>query len=149
MTTELLKDCLEGLRDIDALELEGALDFFDHVSLAAGEELWSIGDRKKYVGFILKGKIVVKKPLDDSKQHVVLGVYGAGSIVGELSLLSDAPNALSAKALEPTDLVVIEDHKFVELLTRKPQVGLSLLKQLYFCTAKRLDKSYERMTSLF
>jgi CRP-like cAMP-binding protein len=62
---------------------------------------------------------------------------------------SDKPNSLSAQALIPTDLIVIEDHRFMELLTRKPQVGLGLLKQLYFCTAKRLDKSYERITSMF
>lgn len=149
MNVELLKEHIGAFKDFDAVELEEAMIFFDQVALAPGAELWTYGDGKKHAGFILNGKIVVRKQLNDSKQHVILGVYGPGSIIGELSLLSERPPTLSAKALEHTDLVIIENHRFMELLERKPRLGLSLIRQLYICTAKRLDKSYDRITSMF
>ena len=149
MNVELLKEQIGAFKDFDAVELEEAMIFFDQVALAPGAELWTYGDGKKHAGFILNGKIVVRKQLNDSKQHVILGVYGPGSIIGELSLLSERPPTLSAKALEHTDLVIIENHRFMELLERKPRLGLSLIRQLYICTAKRLDKSYDRITSMF
>jgi len=149
MNAELLKENIGAFKDFDAVELEDVMIFFDQVSLAPGAELWTYGDGKKHAGFILNGKIVVRKQLNDSKQHVVLGVYGAGSIIGELSLLSERPPMLSAKALEHTELLIIENHRFMELLERRPQLGLSLIKHLYMCTAKRLDKSYDRITSMF
>ena len=149
MTAQLLKESIGAFKDFDHIELEEAMSFFDQVSLAPGSELWTYGDSKKYAGFILSGKIIVKKRISDSKQHVILGVYGAGAIIGELSLLSEKPPTISAKVLEPTDLIVIENHRFMELLERKPLFGLSLIKELYKCTAERLDKSYDRITSMF
>jgi CRP-like cAMP-binding protein len=149
MSTKLLKDNIGVFNNFESNELEEAIDYFNLVSLAPGEELWANGDSRRFAGFILNGKIVVKKLLNDSKQHIILGVYGAGSIVGELTLLNDMPTSLSAKALEATNLIVIEKHKFMELLEQKPNLGLSLLKQLYVCTARRLDKSYERISSIF
>jgi len=149
MTSDILKQSFPCFRDLPPDELSGVMHFFDFVSLTPGDELWVNDDNKSYVGFILNGKIGVKKQLKDSKREVILGVYTAGSMVGELSLLSDKPSSVSAKAFEPTDMIVLHNCNFQEMLDVEPMIGLSLLKHLFWCTSKRLDQSYERIASIF
>lgn len=149
MPAELLRSKFECFRDFQTSELMDILPFCERVSAPAGEVLWNEGYGENYAAFILDGKLGIKKETEFRGKHVVIGVYTAGSVVGELCLLTDKPRAVSAEVIEPVDMVVLHSHKFEELIEQHPKVGLRLLKHIFLSTSKRLSKSYERIASMF
>ncbi|MBE7450102.1 MAG: cyclic nucleotide-binding domain-containing protein [Kofleriaceae bacterium] len=54
----------------------------------------------------------------------------AGSVVGELALVDDAPRAATVIADEPTEVMVVERAAFAAALDRWPELGLALLRTL-------------------
>lgn len=149
MPAELLRARFECFRDFKAPEMSEILSFCDRVQASVGEVLWSEGYGENYAAFILDGKLGIKKRTEFGDRHVIVGVYTAGSVVGELCLLTDKPRAVSAEVLEPIDMVVLHSHKFEDLIEKYPLLGLRLLRHIFLSTSKRLTKSYERIASMF
>lgn len=149
MPAELLRTNFECFRDFQGPEMSEILSFCERVRAPAGEVLWTEGYGENYAAFILDGKLGIKKQTEFSGRHVVIGVYAAGSVVGELCLLTDKPRAVSAEVLEPIDMIVLHSHKFEGLIENHPLLGLRLLRHIFLSTSKRLTKSYERIASMF
>ncbi|MEZ4400753.1 MAG: cyclic nucleotide-binding domain-containing protein [Kofleriaceae bacterium] len=55
---------------------------------------------------------------------------GPGRVVGELALIDDAPRAATVRAAAATEVLVIERATFERALTRWPEVGLALCRDL-------------------
>jgi len=149
MPAERLKNLFSCFRDFDAAEMGSILEFCEQLSVPAGEVLWSEGFGENYAAFILKGRVGIRKQTDFDGRHVVVGIYTPGSVVGELCLLTDKPRSVSAAAMEPTELVVLHNHRFEALIEHHPLLGLRLLRHIFLSTSQRLTKSYERIASMF
>ncbi len=149
MPAELLRSKFECFEDFQLPELTNILSFCERVSVPAGEVLWTEGYGENYAAFILDGKLGIKKETEFRGKYVMIGVYTAGSVVGELCLLTDKPRTVSAEVIEPVDMVVLHSNKFEELIEQHPKIGLRLLKHIFLSTSKRLTKSYERIASMF
>ena len=149
MLAELLKSKFNCFRDYEASEIVSLLEFCEHVSIPSSEVLWTEGSEDNYAAFILQGNIGIKKQTEFGGKAVVVGIYTGGSVVGELCLLTDRPRTVSAIALEPTEMVILHNHKFEEMIQNHPLIGLRLLKYIFLSTTQRLTKSYERIASIF
>lgn len=149
MAADILRDRFRFFRSLPPGQLEQFLEFCERHHVAAGDALWREGDQTNFAAFILDGKVSVKKRTEFSHKHVVVGIYSAGSVIGELCLLTNNPRAVSAEAIEPTELLVLHSERFEEMLTRFPQAGLSLLRHIFTTTSRRLTKSYERIATIF
>jgi len=149
MNGAMLKNKFKCFHDFAASEMSSFLEFCELVCIPDGEVLWTEGSVDNYAAFILKGKIGIKKKSEFGGQHIVVGIYTEGSVVGELCLLTDKPRSVSAVALEATEMVVLHNHKFEEMIQNHPLVGLRLLKYIFLSTSQRLTKSYERIVSMF
>ncbi len=84
-----------------------------------------------------------------SNHHVIVGTYSAGSVVGELCLLTDNDRAVTAEAITDVELLLLSNDRFEQLIKTHPELGLKLLRGLFKMTSKRLTKSYERIASIF
>jgi len=149
MPATQLQGKFECFRAFGPTEMGAILGFCEHVTVPAGEVLWNEGYGENYAAFILQGKIGIKKQTEFDGRHVVVGIYTAGSVIGELCLLTDKPRTVSAHALDPSELVVLHNHKFEALIEHHPLVGLRLLRHIFLSTSRRLTKSYERIASMF
>ncbi len=149
MTAEVLREKFRFFRSLQDEELHQFLQFCENHRFAAGELLWQEGDATNFSAFILDGKVAIKKKTEFAQKHVVIGIYTTGSVIGELCLLTNNPRAVSAEALEPTELILLHSDKFEEMISRFPQVGLSLLRHMFTTTSRRLTKSYERIATIF
>jgi CRP/FNR family transcriptional regulator, cyclic AMP receptor protein len=149
MSSELLCEKFECFRSFNASELNSILSFCERVTVPPGGLLWSEGYGENYAAFILDGKIAIKKQTEFNGKSIVVGIYTAGSVIGELCLLTDKPRAVSAEVLDTADLVVLHNHKLEEMIEEHPLIGLRLLRHIFLCTSKRLTKSYERFASMF
>jgi len=149
MPSVLLREKFDCFRDFNPLEMNAILPFCEHVTVPAGSLLWSKGYGENFVAFILNGKIAIKTQTEFNGKSVVVGIYTAGSVIGELCLLTDKPRVVSAEVLDAADLVILHNQKFEEMIEEHPRIGLRLLKHIFLCTSKRLTKSYDRLASMF
>jgi len=149
MPSDLLREKFVCFRDFNTSEMSSILPFCERVTFPEKSTLWSEGYGDNYAAFILDGKIAIKKQTEFSGKSVVVGIYAAGSVIGELCLLTDKPRAVSAEVIDAADIVILHNHKFEELIVEHPLLGLRLLRHIFLCTSKRLTKSYERFASMF
>jgi CRP-like cAMP-binding protein len=94
--------------------------------LAPGEELFHKGDRAPQVYVIARGRLAVSSASADGNQ-VVLNLMDEGEVVGELALLATGRRSASVKAVEPSEVVVLERRDFLGYLREQPDLALELL----------------------
>lgn len=87
------------------------------------------GDRSNFVLVILDGRIKIVTTSDDGSESL-LSVREAGSLVGELAALDDAPRLASAVVLEPVSALVLTAEQFRDFLARHPRATLELARTL-------------------
>lgn len=87
------------------------------------------GDRSNFVIVILDGRIKIVTTSDDGGESL-LSVRGAGSLVGELAALDDAPRLASAIVLEPLTVLVLTAALFRDFLAQHPGAALELARTL-------------------
>lgn len=92
--------------------------------IPAGETLFSEGDQGHQAYVIVEGEIEITKR--SPNRDILLAVRGPGEVIGEMSLLEEAPRMAGAKTR--TDSVVLEVPKsvFDDLLDTSPAAARSL-----------------------
>jgi CRP-like cAMP-binding protein len=123
--------------------------YLECCELTSGTVLWHEGEASGSTAFVVEGKVEVKKETEFEGKHVIVGIYGDGSVVGELCLFSGDKRAVTATALTDAWLLQISDAGFETLLAEHPATGAKLLKGMLFATSRRLRKSYERLAAIF
>jgi signal transduction histidine kinase len=85
------------------------------IEFAPGEYPFREGDPGEEMYIVHEGQVAITKNTNDG-EPLVLGYRGPGSLIGELSLLSDEPRAASALAVEPVTLLAISRGDFWRLM---------------------------------
>ncbi len=92
---------------------------------AAGETIFSMGDRGRNAYFIESGHVEVSVQRGDEK--IVLAHIGTGDIFGEMSMIDDAPRSATVTATEETEVIVIERSQVLKpLQSANPMMNLLL-----------------------
>ncbi len=81
----------------------------------------------------------MKTRMTDNGKEVVLGIRGAGELLGELSAIDGRPRSASAYALTDVDAQVVSRSDFQASITASPQAARDLMAIL----AARLRESDE------
>ncbi|PLX92036.1 MAG: hypothetical protein C0619_06720 [Desulfuromonas sp.] len=144
-----LKESYRFFRYLNKEETAVVTEYLHCRFLSAGQVLWNEGDPSEKAAFVVDGRVEIKKETEFSGKHVIVGIYGQGSIVGELCLLSGEPRAVTATALTDTSLLMLSREQFDRLLEEHPDLGAKLLKGMFLALSTRLRKSFERLASIF
>ncbi len=144
-----MKSELRFFQYLDETEKAVAGYYLECCEVKAGTVLWREGDNSHDAAFVVEGKIEVKKETEFEGKHVIVGIYGEGSVVGELCLLSDDHRAVTATALTDALLLKLSRKNFEELMAAHPVVGGKLLKGMYLAVSRRLRRSFERLAAIF
>jgi CRP-like cAMP-binding protein len=125
------------------------VNYLDCRQVAAGEMLWHEGDGCGELVFIVTGRLEVSKETEFEGKDVIVGVYGAGSIVGELCILKTNPRIVTAVALTDCELLTLSTDNFNELTEKYPALGVRLLKGMLATVSLRLEKAFGRLAAIF
>ncbi len=87
------------------------------------------GDAAESLYVILKGKVKIFLN-DDTGKEVVINCQGPGEYFGEVALIDDAQRSASVMTLESSSFSVISKQSFRELLSKNPNIALSLIRDL-------------------
>lgn len=112
-----------GLSDAD---LKQVASIIMPKSLARGEYLFHEGDPIHGFYVVQRGAVNVHRVSAAGKEQVI-HIFRAGESFAEAALVMDQGYPASARALEPTQVLLIPKNKFRELLRRKPELSLGML----------------------
>src|SRR6266478_6429441 len=97
-----------------------------------GETIFTEGEPGKALFIVLTGSVLICRALHEGEEN--LATLGAGSYFGELALIDDQPRFASARAAEPSLLLMLYRSDFEDLMegqrTLAIQVMANLLKTL-------------------
>ncbi|APG28400.1 hypothetical protein A7E78_11405 [Syntrophotalea acetylenivorans] len=145
----LLHDKLSFFRGLSADQMALQQAYFSVRQVVAGEELWHEGEAGEYLAFVLSGCMQLKKDTEFGGTPVVVGVFSAGAVIGELSFSRNDVRVVTAAALEDSQVAVLTRPHFEALVKDHPELGVKLLEAVLQATCKRLEKSYERLAAIF
>ena len=94
-----------------------------------GELIFAEGDPSDAFMVIVSGRVKVFKSTPAGKE-IILEIFGAGDPLGAVAVYEGAPFMASALALEPSDILRIEQHAFFRLLEDDPALVRGLLSGL-------------------
>lgn len=99
--------------------------------LVAGEILFNQGDPGDALIIVQEGKLAIYAP-EAGKPAVgqPIRIFLPGSQMGEMALVDQKPRSLSARAEEPTVVLMLNKQAFQNLLSRNPQLSLALMADL-------------------
>lgn len=146
--------------DASEFPLEG-VPFFEGLEREQVEKMFSIGERAHFdkdevilvegsldsnLYVVLRGsaRIVLA---NDSEESMELIEVGVGEVLGEVSLLIDAPHAATVTALEPTEVIRIERSKLNKLIQDAPELAAQVWHQLAISLGTRLRDTDTRYLS--
>lgn len=145
---------IERLRQLPTFEpladdvLEWLLEHSEELSYDAGDMLFTEGQSANYFYILLDGQVQITKRMGG--QEITLATHEAGAFTGEIPLLTGTAYIASARALQPTHVLRVDQESFEELLaTCKP-----LRSAIFAEVAQRLQnleaqlRQREKMASL-
>lgn len=111
---------------LDDFALERLVAMSTELTLQPGELIIREGEIGDAMYIIVEGRVQVRKHARDG--DIVLAERGAGEVIGEMSVLDQAPRVASVLALTPVRALVIDQETFMALLDWSPTAARAILR---------------------
>jgi CRP/FNR family transcriptional regulator len=111
--------------------------------LEEGDVLYSPGYSTERLFILKEGRIRLYE-LDESGDEIALSVVEEGNVFGEMALTGQSLHGLYVKALTLSTVVSLRRQELEDLIMKKPEVGLRLVRDL----AQRLHDSEARYANM-
>src|SRR5688572_4493382 len=111
--------------DLSDVDLNAMCRWVEEARLAPGEMLFPEGSKGDRAYIIQDGEVEIVK--SSGNREVLLSVRGSGEVIGEMSLLEDAPRMASVRGRTPVTLLAIGQDQFNELLRNSPSAARAML----------------------
>jgi len=155
MKNTTIKEHLNKLRSemifsfIEDDDVEKVIPFFDIVDYPVGSVIFKEGDPGDFIGFVVSGKLEVKKQTEFKGNQLIIALLSSGALVGELSIFDQHKRSATVEAVENTVMLILRNKSLEALIQQHPYTGIKLLKGLIRILALRLRKATERLTTIF
>jgi CRP-like cAMP-binding protein len=99
-------------------------------SYETGEVIFREGEPSDAAFLILSGKVeVVRRQIDGGDKHIA--ILDKGEYVGEMGAIDDKPRSATALAMGPVICMSVDQEEFMDMLLKRPQDSIELLKVLF------------------
>ncbi len=116
--------------------------------IAADTGLIIQGESGDFMGFLVSGKLGVKKETSFTGKYVLLAILERGAMFGEIAIAEKNKRTANVVSMEECRLLVLNRSMADRLLAEEPVLGTLLLKQIVHVVGRRLQKISERLASL-
>jgi len=131
-------------QNIDYKDLENIAKYSKVKSAKAREVICRRGDTGSQMFIIARGRVTLHTDSDEGKE-LGFGFMREGDIFGEIALFDGGERTATVKAIEPTELLIIEKRDFLAFLEKTPKVAIQLLAAM----AQRLRRTDEHFEDIF
>jgi len=112
-----------------------------------GETIFRMGDPGLGMYIIINGLVNIVEE-NEKNEMKTLAVLKDGAFFGDLALLDEAPRSASAIADSSCDILGFFRPDFLDLLYRKPKLGIKILIALSRIIGERLRRTNEQLALL-
>ncbi|MEX2193959.1 MAG: aldehyde dehydrogenase family protein [Thermoleophilaceae bacterium] len=147
MTSERLMNPKGSVLDAFQVELlTGLQPYGEEARFSAGEKIFARGERSEAFYVVDEGEVRLESHSEELDTDSVLDYVGAGSFLGEVSLLGGNPHSLNAVA--HTDVVArrFSTDGLKRLFKEDPGTGVDVLRSLARDVAGKLQRANERLS---
>ncbi|MCG8349446.1 MAG: cyclic nucleotide-binding domain-containing protein, partial [Chloroflexales bacterium] len=117
---------LQIFAELPEAELRWIVDNSRDVYLEKGECFFRENGPAEQFYIVLEGELQISRQIDGVEK--VLGTTPPGIIGGEISLLNARPSHISACAIVPSRLLVLDQQRFREMFAYTPIMGARVLQ---------------------
>ena len=155
MESDIKKTICEHSKSLNILysltdeELNQLVPSFELVNYPASSTIFIEGDSGNFMGFIVSGKLEVRKETEFKGRQVVLALLTNGSFVGDLNFCDEQPRSASVLAKEDSVLLILRRDAFDNFVQKYPYTGIKVLWGLNRVLSIRLRKAVERSSEIF
>jgi CRP-like cAMP-binding protein len=96
----------------------------DQRDVAAGEKIFGEGDSGEEMFGLVSGKVELRHGGELIRTVEPKGTFG------EMAIITDAPRTLTATAVEPSRIAVINRHRFLFLVHETPNFAVEVMRSL-------------------
>ena len=90
----------------------------------AGDVVFEAGDVGEHMFGVISGQVELRRG------DIVVATLGEGDTFGEMAIVDAAPRSLTAAAVEPTELAVIDQRVFMFLVHETPMFAIQVMRSL-------------------
>lgn len=127
-------------------EVEDLLPYVTQRTVAAGEGLLRDGDPADFLGFLLAGRLAVKKETSFQGKYILVAVIEPGGLVGELAAVEKGRRSATVVAMEECRLLLLSHDAMNRMLVEKSALGIAVLKRVIHVQGHRLRQASERLS---
>ncbi len=121
-------------------EIKTVSEISNTQTVSADELVFSEGDPGSDLYVIIKGSIRIYTKITENVDKTLVTLR-SGGLFGEMSVISEAYRSATAKAVEETELLSINQKDFKSLLDKNPTVGKKILEFIVKVLADRLKNT--------
>jgi CRP-like cAMP-binding protein len=117
--------------------------YMQQYQLRPGDLLIRYRDMDRNLYLIESGTVQVYLP-DAGPGRRPVGILRAGAIIGEPSMFGETPRMAQVEAMSSVSAWLLTRARFDELLTRRPEMGVELMRSIGAVMAERMRANLER-----
>jgi CRP/FNR family transcriptional regulator, cyclic AMP receptor protein len=125
-------------------ELFDVASQMEFVDLDPGEVLFNEWDKADFVCFVERGELDVTKKTGPNTS-TVMATLRRGRSIGEMSIINNFPRSSTVIARSKVRLAVFQRAAFEDLLEKKVNIGVNILKGLANLLSINLKKASSRL----
>ncbi len=111
---------------IDEQERATLAELLDTRHFGTGETVFHEGEAGDEIFIVREGRVQVFVTTDTGDK-IIVGENERGDVFGEISLLDGGPRTATAVAIDPSDVLVLDRDRLLELVQKHPHVAIDLL----------------------
>jgi CRP/FNR family cyclic AMP-dependent transcriptional regulator len=149
---DIIKEIIESSGDkfsifrlLNKDEIKVVAELFELVKYPAGSVCVKEGDTIDYIGIIAKGKMKFERHNRITDRPTLLAILEKGSHVGDFSMLQERESLGQVRAVEDTDLLVVNHNDLDVFMHEHPHIGIRILKGISTVLSIRLKSAIDKV----
>lgn len=138
----------QALKFLTQEEVVSICSYLDYRVWDAGEILVNDGEPGDFMGFVLAGKLAVKKQTNFPGRFTLVAILDFGAMLWEISEVNCGLRTATVVAMQKTEMLLLTCGNLEKMLTEKPALGVKLLKRIIHVLSLRQGRAYDRLSSL-
>ena len=112
------------------------------------EILMNDGEQGDFMGFVLEGKLAVKKETKFPGRFTLIAILDNGAMVGEISAVDRGLRTATVAAMEDSRLLVLSCDDLEKLEKENPALAFKLMRRIIHVLSLRQRRAYDRLSTL-
>lgn len=146
--TETIFRSIALFEALEPEEVREVVSACDQLTIAAGEEIFQQGDEADALYIVESGELQVRARTP-AGEDVVLAVLGAGSVVGEMSLIAGGPRSASVEVIGESSIFKLGRESFDKLRADKRPAAYKIILRLARLLGERRRQTDARVEEVF